>query len=63
MRLFPAFSFGEGVINLGGKSVLQMFSKDRDTTNLGVFDMNITLAPIIYLGATFGLFILILIVI
>ena len=46
---------------MGGKSVLQMFGKNNQ--QLGVFDTNITLAPIIYLGATFVLFILILIIV
>ena len=38
-----------------------MFSKNQ--TPLKVFDTNITLAPIIYLAATFVLFIIILIVV
>ena len=54
LRLFPPFSFGEGVINLGGMSILSLFSG----TTLQVFDADITLGPIIYLASTFGLYLI-----
>ena len=50
LRLIPAFSFGEGMINLGS---LTLLSRSENSDELNAFDLEITLAPIIYLVVGF----------
>jgi ATP-binding cassette, subfamily A (ABC1), member 3 len=47
LRAFPAFAFGEGIINLGS---ITMFSQtENDGNPIDPFSLEITLAPIFYL--------------
>ena len=47
-RIIPAFAFGEGMINLGSVELLSSAS-DSDYE---IFDMQLTLGPIIFLAWT-----------
>ena len=57
LRLFPAFSFGEGIINLGSRRYLEFYAN----TKLSTFSTEIVLYPIIYLVVTSIFYLLILI--
>lgn len=50
LRLIPAFSFGEGLINLGSVNLLSITERDGEES-YEIFHPEITLAPILYLGA------------
>lgn len=58
MRLIPAFAFGEGMINLGSLTLLS--NAEGASTEYLPFDLEITLAVIIYLACEFFLYFFIL---
>ena len=49
LRLIPAFSFGEGLINLGSINLLSITEREGKES-YSIFHAEITLAPIIYLA-------------
>lgn len=61
LRSYPAFAFGEGIINLGS---VNMYSQtENDGNPIDPFSLEVTLAPIIYLFGEFLLYMALLFIV
>ena len=58
LRLIPAYSFGEGMINMGSLSILSLVENDGE--DLDIFSLEITLAPIIFLCIGFFIYLFVI---
>lgn len=59
LRVIPAYAFGEGMINLGSVEILNSTSSE----DYEIFDMSLSLAPILFLAWTSIFYIVILFII
>ena len=49
LRIIPSYCFGEGLINMGSVNLISLNEKERGEEPYEVFDIEIALAPIIFL--------------